>query len=55
MTQGKTTADVCGECGHNRYVHPPNDGCDIASHYYVETCSCKGFRESLPASTSEAL
>lgn len=55
MSQGKTTADVCAECGHTRYVHPPSDGCDIASNYYVDTCACKGFRESLAASTPEEL
>jgi len=41
-----TSADICTECGHKRYVHPPNGGCDIASHYYVDTCSCTGFKDA---------
>ena len=48
-----TTADVCVECGHKRYVHPPQGGCDIASHYYVDTCDCTGFTTGVGCTSEE--
>lgn len=40
-----TPADICANCGHTQYVHPPNDGCDVASHYYAAVCDCPGFKD----------
>lgn len=45
--EGRTPSDRCTECRHTRYVHPPQNGCDVGIYYYMPSCTCSGFKEPI--------